>query len=142
MSGASAFSLALKPSRWRALPYGLSLLAVILLCLLLPLSGVQLLILSPLLVFWLYRQLQCWQQPMFCQMLTLDENGRIRFFADVKPAGQLLGQSLVCGWGFWLYWRDDEAVVHQLWLYRDNFSESDGRALARVCAQSRWQKQS
>lgn len=142
MSGVSAFSLALQPSRWRALPYGLSLLVFILLCLLLPLSIWQLLMLSPLLVFWLYRQLQCWQQPLFCRMLTLDENGRIRFFADVKPAGQLLGQSLVCAWGFWLYWRDDEAVVHQLWLYRDNFSESDGRALARACVQSRWQKQS
>lgn len=142
MSGASAFSLALQPSRWRALPYGLSLLALILLCLLLPLSGWQLLLCSPVFILWLYWQLQRWQQPLNCRMLTLDENGRIRFFADVKPAGQLLQHSLVCAWGFWLYWRDDEGVVHQLWLYRDNFSESDGRALARACVQSRWLAQS
>ncbi|WP_306523794.1 protein YgfX [Rheinheimera sp.] len=142
MSGASAFSLALRPSRWRALPYALSVLGIVCVCLLLPLLWWQLLILSPVVILCLYWQLQLWFQPLSIQMLTLDTAGRIRFLHDVKPAGQLLPQSLVSGWGFWLYWRDDNAVVHQLWLYRDNFSPADGSALARACTERRWQLQS
>lgn len=141
MSGVSAFSLTLRPSRWRTVPYALSLLAVVLACLVLPLPGWQLLLISPLPVFVLYRQVRAWQQPLPIRMLTIQQDGLIRFLHDVKPAGQLLPQSLVCGWGFWLYWQDDEQKVHQLWLYRDNFSEADGRALARACTERRWQTQ-
>lgn len=142
MSVASAYSLTLRPSRWRAVPYALSLLAIVSVCLLLPLLWWQLLLISPLLVAALYRQLRGWQQDLPIVMLTLQPHGRIRFLHDAKPPGQLLAQSLVCGWGFWLYWLDDDGRQHQMWLYRDNFSEADGRALARACTERRWQTKS
>jgi len=86
--------------------------------------------------YWL---LLCWQRPLRADLLMLAADGRLRWQHDRLPAGVLLSQSLICSWGIWLYWQDEQRRVRQLWLYQDNFSVADFRMLARHCQLMRWQ---
>ena len=87
-----------------------------------------------------YFLLQKWQQQLPATLLLVSVKGDIHWLGDALAAGQLLPQSLVCHWGIWLYWRDAQQQTHQLWLYQDNFSQADFRALARHCQLVRWQQ--
>ncbi len=65
----------------------------------------------------------------------------MRWLGDALPSGVLMSQSLVCSWGILLYWLDQQQKIQRRWLYQDNFSETDFRALARHCQLRRWQQQ-
>ncbi len=86
-----------------------------------------------------YLLLQQWQQPLTTRMLSLAHSGELYWLGSQLPQGMLLPQSLVCSWGIWLYWQDAQHNIHQRWLYQDNFSNADFRALARHCQLIRWQ---
>lgn len=86
--------------------------------------------------YWLLQQ---WQRPLATPMLSIANNGELHWLGDTLPSGILLGQSLVCSWGIWLYWQDQHQRIQQHWLYQDNFSVEDFRALARHCQLVRWQ---
>lgn len=108
--------------------------------LLLPLSGVWLWWGSLPLLIGSYFLLQQWQRPLVTSSLSISQHGDIHWLGDGLPAGRLMPQSLVCSWGVWLYWQDDQQQVFQYWLYQDNFSRTDFRALARHCQLARWQQ--
>jgi hypothetical protein len=107
---------------------------------LLPLSGWGLWWGSVPMLAGCYWLLQRWQQPLLASQLSLSEQGELRWLGDSLPAGQLLPQSLVCDWGIWLYWLDNQQQTRHCWLYQDNFSNADFRALARHCQLVRWQQ--
>lgn len=107
---------------------------------LLPLAGWWLYLSSLPMVVACYWLLQQWQQPLTTTMLSIANNGELCWLGDHLPAGFLRPQSLVCSWGIWLYWQDDQQRLHQYWLYQDNFSTADFRALARHCQLVRWQR--
>lgn len=139
MSGVFASSLALRPSRWRHLAYVLAVTALFTVGLSLPLAGWQLALCAMPLLLVIYQLLQQWQVPLSNQVLTVQPDGQLHWLGDSQPKGTLLRSSLICGWGVWLHWQDEQQQPRQLWLYRDNFSESDFRALARHCQLVRWQ---
>lgn len=141
MSSVSASSLALRPSRWRHLAYLLAVMALFTVGLSLPLAGLQLALCAIPLLLVSYWLLQQWQTPLSNQVLMVQPGGQFHWLSDSQPKGTLLRSSLVCGWGVWLHWQDEQQQPGQLWLYRDNFSESDFRALARHCQLVRWQSE-
>jgi len=136
-----ASSLALRPSRWRHVAYSGGLLLILAAVLLLPATGGWLWLSSLPMLLACYWLLQQWQQPLTNSMLSIANTGELRWLGEQLPAGMLLPQSLVCSWGIWLYWQDEQQNIQQHWLYQDNFSTADFRALARHCQLVRWQPQ-
>jgi len=134
-----ASSLALRPSRWRHVAFSGGLLLILTSVLLLPVTGWWLWLSSLPMLAACYLLLQRWQQPLTTPMLSLADSGELRWLGDPLPPGILLPQSLVCSWGIWLYWQDPQQNIQQRWLYQDNFSVADFRALARHCQLRRWQ---
>jgi hypothetical protein len=135
-----ASSLALRPSRWRHLAYSGGLLLIFASVLVLPVTGWWLWLSSVPMLAACYLLLQQWQQTLTITMLSIANTGELRWLGDPLPPGILLPQSLICSWGIWLYWQDAQHNIHQRWLYQDNFSIADFRALARHCQLIRWQQ--
>ena len=79
-------------------------------------------------------------------MLSLDPALQLRRYSTVEPpvlqteGGQLLAHSLICWLGVWLVWQTTDGQIKRCWLFRDTFSESDFRTLARTLRQLRWQQ--
>jgi hypothetical protein len=80
-------------------------------------------------------------------LLKLEPALQLRRYRTAEPpvlqpsGGQLLAQSLICWLGVWLVWQTADGQVRRCWLFRDAFSESDFRSLARTLCQLRWQQQ-
>ncbi|MBU2280476.1 MAG: hypothetical protein KKB45_16925 [Gammaproteobacteria bacterium] len=140
LSGVYASSLALRPSRWRHLAYSCGLLLLLCSVLLLPVRGWQLWLGSFPMLIGCYLLLESWKQPLTTTMLAIAQNGELRWLGDRLPQGVLLPQSLICSWGILLFWQDLQQKTQQRWLYQDNFSAPDFRALARHCQLIRWQQ--
>lgn len=87
-------------------------------------------------IYWLAQQAA---KPLAWTMLSLEQHGYFRVMPTMQQ-GRLLPQSLICHFGIWLYWQDEQAQCHQCWLYADNFSQRDFRALARHCQNMKWRQ--
>jgi hypothetical protein len=80
-------------------------------------------------------------------LLKLEPALQLRRYRTVEPpvlqpsGGQLLAQSLICWLGVWLVWQTADGQIKRCWLFRDAFSESGFRTLARTLCQLRWQQQ-
>lgn len=132
-------ALALHPSNDRLWGYRLAMLAVATGLLLSPVTGWWLwLAILPALAscYWLAQQAA---KPLRWTLLSLDQQGYFRVLPSMQQ-GCLLPQSLICHFGIWLYWQDEQGKSQNCWLYADNFSQSDFRALARHCQNVKWQQ--
>ncbi len=131
-------ALALHTSKVRRWGYRLAMLAVATGLLLLPFTGGWLwLAILPALAscYWLAQQAV---KPLCWTLLSLDHQGYFRVLPSMQQ-GTLLPQSLICQFGIWLHWQDEQGKSQHCWLYADNFSQSDFRALARHCQNVKWQ---
>ena len=136
----SAFNVVLTPSRYARL--GLLLLALL---------PVLVLATHPLEGGWRYALLmlsfgyywQCYSQ--FSQLeqstiFTLTAQGRLQSANASLPSGQLIAGGLVSQYVLKLCWRcDDGDVVHQRWIFADQCTDTEYRALARLVNQTHWQ---
>ncbi|RVT44436.1 hypothetical protein EMM73_16600 [Rheinheimera sediminis] len=136
------YSLAFVPSRMRRIVYLAQSVVILLIFLFQPFIALWWLVLWPWLFFCFYQLIWQWLQPVKARLLFLSEKGRLRWWQDELPAGQLSADALVSQLGILLRWQDSELQHHQLWVYRDNVSEEHFRSLARVCQTVRWQQQS
>lgn len=86
-------------------------------------------------------------EPAKDLVLSLEPALQLRRYSTAEPpvlqpnGGQLLAQSLICWLGVWLVWQTTDGQIRRCWLFRDAFSESDFRTLARTLCQLRWQQQ-
>ena len=80
-----------------------------------------------------------WSQSSVPRFLTLSRSGELRWHADQWPAGKLVAGSVICRFGVWLRWQDQDGKQHQRWLFRDQISVENFRLLGRHCQQISWQ---
>jgi hypothetical protein len=131
-------SLALRPSKLRQWAYHLAMAAIALVLLSVPLSGWLLLALAVLAFCSCYWLAELAKRPLHWTFLSLDPQGRFHAMPSMQR-GQLLPQSLICEFGIWLFWQDEQGQTQQCWLYADHFQPADFRALARHCQLVKWQ---
>lgn len=85
-------------------------------------------------------------EPAKDLVLSLEPALQLRRYSTAEPpvlqteGGQLLAHSLICWLGVWLVWQTTDGQIRRCWLFRDTFSESDFRTLARTLRQLRWQQ--
>lgn len=72
--------------------------------------------------------------------LSLQADGRLRWWQSEQPAGQLIAGCLVSEFALLLRWRSDNNKRHLQWLLADQLSVADYRALARQLNQFNWQR--
>lgn len=134
----SACSVAITPSRYRQ--YAL-LAAGLWLCitfLLLPLSGQGYFWALLFLTLWLYLLLAAWQQPFRSAVLCLDEQGALQWQHLSFAAGQLSPRSLITNLMLVIEWHDRQGQHYRFWLFNDQVTAQDYRALARQLQLQRW----
>lgn len=134
-------SVAIWPSRWRQYLLIAPLLLAVSLALLLPSSGLwlwsYLVLLALFACFWW----QQWSELQISQSLLIGEQGELRWLQGDTPAGQLQADSLVLEWAIRLHWRTAPSRVYprghmqQRWLFADQCSDDDFRAIARSIRQ-------
>lgn len=105
---------------------------------LLPLSGQGYLWALMLLTLWFYLLFDSWSQPFRSAVLCLDEKGAIQWQQVSFAAGQLSHRSLISNLLLLLEWQDEQGQKHRFWLFKDQVSEQDYRALARQLQLQRW----
>lgn len=136
----SGSSLALKPSHWRRRALLSAAVLLTLLFLVLPLTAERYLLAWLVLTAWFYLLWQLALQPLAATMLQLSTDGELRWFAASLPSGQLQSDCLLSRYAVQLSWRDNDGKIWRRWLFADQFSESDYRALARQIRMLQWQR--
>lgn len=136
----SGSSLVLKPSKWRCRALLLAAALLALLFLLLPLTAERYLPAWLVLTAWFYLLWQLAQQPLTATMLQLNTKGELRWFAANLPAGQLQPDCLLSRYALQLSWRDQDGKSWRRWLFADQLSDADYRALARQIRMLQWQQ--
>lgn len=127
----SEFSLAVKPSSLRRYLLLALLLASILVFAATPLPLSWRLILLPLWAVFFWYWLRLWQQPVIASVLFIDDN-KLHWLDSNLPAGMLCRGGVVGQYASLLCWDDGLSGKKQsVWLFYDQFSEGDYRALAR-----------
>lgn len=135
------YSLALSPSRWRRYLLLLPLLLAVYPALLLPSSGLWLWGYLLLLLIFALHWWQQWQLRHTHESLLIGEQGELRWLQSKAPAGQLQADSLVLEWAIRLHWRTSASrrfprgQLLQRWIFADQCSDDDFRALARSIRQ-------
>jgi hypothetical protein len=135
------YSLAIQPSCWRRYLLFAPLLLALSLALLLPSSGLwlwsYLLLLSLFAGVWW----QQWSERQTQVSLLIGEQGELRWLQCDIPAGQLQADSLILEWAIRLHWRTAPSrsypagQLQQRWIFADQCSDDDFRALARSIRQ-------
>ena len=135
MSGSSFY---IRPSRYRRI----ALLAVSLLgsaiVLTLPLQGIWYLPAALLLLAFFYLLLQYWAAPGVSGIMHLSQEGALHWQQSANPAGQLTADCLLNPWYVQLHWQDEVGQLQRCFLFADQLSASDYRALARLIQLQRW----
>ena len=139
-----AYSLAIQPSRWRRYLLFTPLLLALSVALLLPSAGIWLWSYLLLLSLFAYYWWQHWSDRQTPVTLLLGEQGELRWLQCDTAAGQLQADSLVLEWAIRLQWRTEPSrlcphgQLQQRWIFADQCSDDDFRALARSIRQRRW----
>lgn len=134
----SACSIAITASRYRQYALLAAGLWLSVIFLLLPLSGQGYLWGLLFLTLWFYLLLAAWQQPFRSAVLCLDEQGALQWQQVSLPAGQLCQRSLITHVLLLLEWHDEQGQRYRFWLFKDQVTAQDYRALARQLQLQRW----
>ncbi|MDP5205615.1 hypothetical protein ORI99_00950 [Alishewanella sp. SMS9] len=134
----SGYSFYLRTSRYRRI----ALLAISLLggaiVLTLPLQGIWYLPAALLLLAFFYLMLQYWAAPGVSGILHIEQDGALHWQQSALPAGQLAANCLLNPWCVQLFWYDEMGQQQRCYLFADQLSASDYRALARRVQLQRW----
>ncbi|MDX1536697.1 protein YgfX [Arsukibacterium sp.] len=127
-------------STWRR--YGLLLLALMLFILIVaqPLQPLTLWLATPFILALYWYGVRLYRQGAVARGLSLQADGRLRWWQSEQPAGQLIAGCLVSEFALLLRWRSDNNKRHLQWLLADQLSVADYRALARQLNQFNWQR--
>jgi len=106
--------------------------------LLLPLSGSRYAIAAVILSLWFYIFLHAWRAPYHSMILYISAEGSVHWQPAYRAAGQLSSRSLVTQWLIQLCWQDQHQKKHVVWIFSDQLSSADYRALARHIQLQRW----
>ncbi len=106
--------------------------------LLLPLAGNSYWPAALLLTLWFYLIIRAWQHPFSRAILHIDSAGAVRWQHASLPSGQLSHRGLINTLLLQLHWYDEKGRNHRLWLFSDQLSKADYRALARQLQIQRW----
>ncbi|GGW65217.1 hypothetical protein GCM10008111_21590 [Alishewanella tabrizica] len=131
-------SIALTSSRYRQYALLLAMLWGALVFLLLPLSGYRYAVAAVILSMWFYMLLRAWYMPFEYRVLHITAEGGVHWQPANQDAGQLSPRSLVTQWFIQLCWQDQQQKNHIKWIFSDQLSAADYRALARHIQLQRW----
>jgi len=136
----SAFNISLSASRYCL--RGMFLLAALPVLALavtpLGVSGVILVALVVPLFYWHWYKM--WQQLHHGVALTVTDNSQVHWFNSALPAGRLLPGGVVSQHMLRLQWQaEPEQRCYRKWIFADQCSEAQFRALARAISQQNWQ---
>lgn len=104
-----------------------------------PLPPLMLWLSAPFL-FLLYRYLVIlYRQTPVARGLSLQADGQLRWWQSDQPGGQLMAGCLISEYALLLSWQSVNKQQHWQWLFADQLSAADYRALARQLNQFNWQ---
>jgi len=106
--------------------------------LLLPLAGNRYWPAALFLMLWFYLIIRAWQHPFSLAILHIDSAGAVRWQHTGLPSGQLSHRCLTSTLLLQLHWYDDGGRSSRLWIFADQLSRADYRALARQIQIQRW----
>ncbi|WP_423185620.1 protein YgfX [Alishewanella sp. d11] len=134
----SECSIFIRKSRYRQ--YALLLAGCYLgvLFVLLPLAGLSYLFAGCLLIAWFYLLLRAWPQPVTQIILYLDDEGLMHWQPSLLADGKLSEGSFITALCLRIEWLDWQGKRHRFWLFKDQVSEQDYRAVARQLQLQRW----
>lgn len=82
--------------------------------------------------------LRAWQPPFTQAVLCIDEVGVIAWQQTYIVGGVLSHRCLVSHWLLIIEWLDSDGREHRYWLFNDQLTASDYRALARQLQMQCW----
>ena len=144
----SGFNISLTPSRWASRALLLTALWPPLLLALTPMPWWALLLATPLLLACYSFGYRAFQQLQQAVSLALNRDGSVYWFdaaeagANTAAPAQLCRGGLVSQWALRLNWQiGKDKRTYQRWIFADQCSSAEFRALARAINQQNWQQQ-
>lgn len=144
----SGFNISLTPSGWASRALLLTALWPPLLLALTPMPWWALLLATPLLLAGYSFGYQAYQQVQQARLLALNSDGSVYWFDPAETGGNTAAPAQVCHgglvsqWAVRLSWRQSkEQRPYQRWIFADQCSSAEFRALARAINQQNWQQQ-
>jgi hypothetical protein len=136
----SAYNLSLSASRW--CQRGMMLLAAlpVLVLAVTPLGGTGVMLVALVLLLFYWHWYGVLQQLQQSAALTITDNSQLHWFNSALPPGRLLPGGLVSQHMLRLQWQaDTDQRCYRKWIFADQCSEAQFRALARAISQQNWQ---
>lgn len=87
---------------------------------------------------WFYVLLRAWPQPVTQVILYLDTEGLMHWQPALLADGKLTEGSFITALFLRIEWLDWQGKRHRFWLFKDQVSEQDYRAVARQLQLQRW----
>lgn len=135
----SAYNIVIRPSSYAKTALILLAFTPALVLAFSPLTGFWLYILAVVSFSYYWQWFAQFQRLTVTATLALNLDGSVQWFGKVAGSGNLSAGGLICPYALKLCWRDNlHNRLHQRWVFADQCSDQQFRALARAINQCNW----